>query len=51
MAGHARFTAVLYACVYACVLCPACVVSVLVSIAFAGVVAARWFVRIEEESI
>ncbi|RNF83675.1 PIN domain-containing protein [Montanilutibacter psychrotolerans] len=45
MAGHARYTAVLDACV----LYPACVADALMSMAVAGLYAAKWTTRIEQE--
>lgn len=45
MAGHARYTAVLDACV----LYPVCVADALMSMAVAGLYAAKWTTRIEEE--
>lgn len=45
MAGHARFTAILDACV----LYPICVADALISMAAAELFAAKWTVRIEEE--
>lgn len=47
MAGHARFTAILDACV----LYPVCVADALVSMAVAGLFAAKWTGRIEDEWI
>lgn len=47
MAGHARFTGVLDACV----LYPVCVADALMSMAVAGLFAAKWTERIEEEWI
>jgi predicted nucleic acid-binding protein len=45
MAGHAQFTAILDACV----LYPVCVADALMSMAVAGMFAAKWTTRIEEE--
>lgn len=45
MAGHARFTAILDACV----LYPVCVADALISVAVAGLFAAKWTTRIEDE--
>ncbi len=45
MAGHARYTAILDACV----LYPVCVADALMSMAVAGLFAAKWTTRIEEE--
>uniref|UniRef100_UPI0037BF64B8 PIN domain-containing protein n=1 Tax=Aquimonas sp. TaxID=1872588 RepID=UPI0037BF64B8 len=47
MAGHARYTAVLDACV----LYPVCVADALMSMAVAGLYAAKWTVAIEQEWI
>ena len=47
MAGHARFTAVLDACV----LYPVCVADALMSMAVAGLFAPKWTIRIEDEWI
>lgn len=47
MAGHARYTAVLDACA----LYPICVADALMSMAVAGLYAAKWTTRIEEEWI
>lgn len=47
MAGHARFTAVLDACV----LYPVCTADALISMAVAGLYAAKWTERIEDEWI
>ena len=45
MAGHARFTAILDACV----LYPVCVADALMSMAIAGLYAAKWTTRVEGE--
>ena len=47
MAGHARYTALLDACV----LFPMAMVDALMSLAEAGLYAAKWSTRIEEEWI
>ena len=47
MAGHARYTAVLDACV----LYPVCVADALMSMAVAGLYAAKWSIAIEQEWI